>query len=906
MGAYAGSVVSSGVLFSIQVLLCALTMPTCYCVEIGVLLKQDHLNVRREFDRSTAFFNASSDAKRLAISIKTHFGQIQDNDLFSTARELCKQLDTGVTTVVLPSDGLSSEALWSLFGNTNVPRISTSVQHRCGPADEESTEEGEWLNTNVTLNPLEPTGDADEEQKEQIPFGVSMVVDLTPAVLDLAKYFNFHSLIFFYESEHGHVQLQRLTSSNNHKITFRYARRISAASEAKTLLREIDEDDPHGRKLVVLDCHFQVAKEIIISHVRDLFMGRRTYHYVLLNPVVSEKYFDGFPELAALNVTAFRFHSDQDEGLRSVFIKMTAEEAALVDASSLVSDAYRALRFDPPPKNSDLFEQRVRPKSFRGDSCGKVSYLTKKQGRVIDTYLKKVTFEGKTGRVQFDSMGCRVNFTVDVIQVNRKRQWKQIGQWTEKAGFVPTPSRRIVDVDVNVTADNDIVYKVTTILEDPYLMLKSTSSLDDVLQANASYEGFCLDLIEAISRLTGIKYQLQLVKDDHYGSLSVSGWNGMIGEVERGDADIALGGLTITSARKNVVDFTHPFLATDIAALSKRPPSLLKKGAGMLTFASPFHLELWIGMGSSLGAVILFLFIFGISVMKRDHCCHEPSEGDQGGSAMLKTFCESLEVVTPHASTSFLARTIAGRILSSTWWMFIVFVFSAYTVYLAPFLVLHDSSLQDKTIIHSFEDLSLQHEVRFGTLQHGSIQEYFEESTYRTNKRMWEAMKADRSVLVANRQEGVQRVRDSSGKYVFLTESLFAEYINGRRPCDTWTLGESFSTQFFALAVRLGSPLRNVLNEAITNLSENGEIEEMKKKWWTSECEKPPEDIPLNAEVFYPLLFLLGCVTAVGITIAFFEIISRACVKCQRVKVAQGPPTVNVSYERDVPLKTIA
>lgn len=864
--------------------------------ELSVLLKQDHMNVQREYDRSTAFFNASSEAQRLDVSIKTHFGRLQDDDLFTTARELCKQLDAGVTTVVLPSDSLSSAALWALFGNTNVPRISTSVQQRCGSSEGDAVDD-ELASNSTVLPDTQPVQEAlnEDSREEEVPFGVSMMIDLSPAVLDIAEYFQFNSLIFLYDSDHALLKLQGLANSESHHVTFRHARRISTASEAQTLLREIEEDDPYGRKLVVIDCYFQITKDIIVAHVRDLFMGRRNYNYLLLHPVVSEKYFEGIPEFAALNVTAFRFHVSQDEGLRNVFHKMTAEEASLVDASTLVTETYKALRSDPPPKNSDLFEQRVRPKSFRGESCGKVTYLTNQQGRVIDTYLKKISFQGKTGNVQFDAMGCRVNFTVDVIQVNRKKQWKEIGQWTEGVGFVPREATR----PSNITAKKD-VYLVTTILEDPYLMFKSYSPEEETNQTSR-YEGFCLDLMEAISRLTGIKYRLYVVKDGKYGSLSADGWDGIIGEVIRGEADIALGGLTITSARKNVVDFTHPFLSTGIAGLAKRPPSLLKKGFGTYTFSFPFHLDLWIGVASSLGAVVMFLFLFGVCVMKRDYCCQNSEEDDQSGSAVLKTFCDSLEMIAPHASSSFLARSISGRILSTSWWIFIILIFSAYTVHLAPFLALRDVSM-----LGSLDDLSQQKDIKFGTLRHGHIREHFEKATQGTNKRIWDVMKSDQSVPVYSRQEGVQRVRRSDGSYVFLTESLFAEYVSGRRPCDTWTLGKRFSTHYFALAVQLGSPLRDTLNEAIASLSETGELEDMKKKWWTSECATPPEDIPLDAKVSFPLLFCLGCIIVAGITVSLFEIISRTCVRCQRLKVAQGPPTVAVSYESEMPLKTIA
>jgi hypothetical protein len=36
-----------------------------------------------------------------------------------------------------------------------------------------------------------------------------------------------------------------------------------------------------SHKYVVLDCPTEMAKEIVVSHVRDVALGKRTYHYLL-------------------------------------------------------------------------------------------------------------------------------------------------------------------------------------------------------------------------------------------------------------------------------------------------------------------------------------------------------------------------------------------------------------------------------------------------------------------------------------------------------------------------------------------------------------------------------------------------------------------------------------------------
>ncbi|KTF79746.1 hypothetical protein cypCar_00020508 [Cyprinus carpio] len=75
-----------------------------------------------------------------------------------------------------------------------------------------------------------------------------------------------------------------------------------------------------------------------------------------------------------------------------------------------------------------------------------------------------------------------------------------------------------------VCAAGPQVLKVTTIKEEPYAMSKGSE-----------LEGFCIDLLSAVSKKLDFKYDIQLVKDSRYGKTDDSGnWNGMIGEVVRG------------------------------------------------------------------------------------------------------------------------------------------------------------------------------------------------------------------------------------------------------------------------------------------------------------------------------------------------------------------------------------
>merc|ERR1711915_553000 len=98
---------------------------------------------------------------------------------------------------------------------------------------------------------------------------------------------------------------------------------------------------------------------------------------------------------------------------------------------------------------------------------------------------------------------------------------------------------------------------VTAVESPPYLM----STPDNW------YRGYLVDLLKSLSKLLKCKFEIKLVDDGKYGEFDGSNWNGMMGEVISGTADIALADITITAMREKHVDFSHPFMHLGITVL---------------------------------------------------------------------------------------------------------------------------------------------------------------------------------------------------------------------------------------------------------------------------------------------------------------------------------------------------
>lgn len=220
--------------------------------------------------------------------------------------------------------------------------------------------------------------------------------------------------------------------------------------------------------------------------------------------------------------------------------------------------------------------------------------------------LVQIEFRGITGLVGFNDLGFRSSITLSVVTVS-PNGLEEIGTWSEDV----EPERRL-----NISRDWTIHYSssalenktliITTILNDPYTMIKD-SSFKRI--GNDQFEGYAIDLISELSKLLHFNYEFRLVKDGAYGRPDKEGnWNGMMGELIRGEADLAVADLTITSKREDAVDFTHPFMNTGISILYKKPT---KKVTSLFSFLSPFSNIVWIYVVCAYVGVSSMLFIVG-------------------------------------------------------------------------------------------------------------------------------------------------------------------------------------------------------------------------------------------------------------------------------------------------------
>lgn len=806
------------------------------------------------------------------FKVNSSTGVVLNDDPFNMTREVCHQMSRGIITVVAPNVGSSYETLVSLSNTFHMPFVSTSFPEM------------------ASFRPAF--------------FGVSLKPNYIPAILDVISHYNWSFIIYLYDSDDGLLKLQQIFHMTaNKKLEVRVVRRFYNVSDANAFLHQMELNDRESRKYVVLDSGADVARDIIINHVRDLYTGRRNFHFLLTSLVMDEYFNNQILELGVVNVTGFRIIQVGKEEFK-MFHKpwekldhikwpgagtphVSADVALMHDAAKVILDTYSRLL----KNKSDIFRNNFRRgevynRGMKGIDCQSWPAVTWEHGKTIAEFLRQTHITGLTGNISFDEQGNRVNFTIDVVEMTMNSEMVKIAEWGDKTGLHSHPPKY-----KRVKQDSELenkTYIVTSILEEPYLMFKKPEP-GQVLVGNDQFEGYCKDLADLIADQVKVNYILKLVNDSKYGGRDVNspaGWNGMVGELIRQEADIAIAPLTITSARERVIDFTKPFMSLGISIMIKKP---MKMKPGVFSFMNPLSREIWMCIIFAYVGVSVVLFLvsrFSPHEWRYEETFVGPSVSND--FSLYNSLWFSLGAFMQQGC-DICPRSVAGRIVGSVWWFFTLIIISSYTANLAAFLTVE----RMVTPINSADDLAKQTEVEYGTLSFSSTQEFFRRSKIAVYARMWEFMNTRKHVFTSTYEEGIRRVRESKGKYAFLMESTKNDYINERHPCDTMKVGRNLDAKGYGVATPLGSNLRDRLNLAVLSMKENGDLARLENKWWYDRSECRSGDSKESTQNELTLSNVAGCfyILIGGLVLAMVVALLEFCYK-SRMEAARSKMTM--------------
>ncbi|XP_024943092.1 glutamate receptor ionotropic, kainate 2 isoform X2 [Cephus cinctus] len=628
---------------------------------------------------------------------------------------------------------------------------------------------------------------------------------------------NWKSFILLYENSDSLIRSSELIKDwedRQHSVTLR---QLGSGPDYKDVLRKIKKSDDFN---IVVDCALDVLPELL-TQAQQIGIITERYSFVFTTLDLQTLDLESF-QYSGANFTGVRLLDPEDSYVKKKF-ELHQQDWGVSSPSDIKTEA--ALMYDAVQVFAKAFKQ-FKKATIKPDEkklyCNET--LSWEHGNTLSNFIRLTEMRGLTGLIKFDTAGFLSNIQLDIIKLTTKGLTK-VGYWNSTSGIEWIPQKPDYE-DLEQSNLFNKTFIVLVSLTDPYVMLKESSQ---IMTGNDRYEGFAIDIIAELSKVLHFNYTFELQKDTKYGSKNpeTGEWDGMIGKIQKDEADLAITDLTITSERESGADFTKPFMLVGISILYRKPTSA---PPSLFSFLSPFSKEVWLYLIGAYLLVSLLLFIIGrMSPAEWNNpypCIADPEELENQFSlvnALWFTIGSIMQQGSEIAPISISTRMIAG-----SWWFFCLIMVSSYTANLAAFLTVENPM---KTIENA-EQLANQKVIKYGAKRDGSTLKFFRDSMDPNYHKMYTYMSENAAeVLMKTNDDGVKKVLDENDNYAFLMESTSIDYIAERR-CNVTKVNGNLDNKGYGIAMKKNAPYRNILSSNVLKLQESGFLKQLEIKWW--------------------------------------------------------------------------
>ncbi|XP_053961746.1 glutamate receptor ionotropic, kainate 2 [Anastrepha ludens] len=767
------------------------------------------------------------------------------DDSFIVEKTVCKLIAQGVIAIFGPNTAGGTDIVTNICNTLDIPHIVFDWS----PSESLSDRE----HTSMTLN-VHPNN-----------------ILLSRGMAEILQSFNWRSYTIVYETEKELQQLQDVLQVGEPENNPTTLRQLGEGPDYRPFLKNIKLSSDN---CMILHC----ATENILSVLRQADELKMLGEYQSVFITALDTHTQDFKELLSVsaNITTIRLMDPTDYKVKNAahdWEERENREKRYYRADPSVVKTHMILANDAVAMFAkglaelDIVEKLSPPKL----ECRKNRAWP--HGKRIIEFLKARPLEGATGRIGFNQHGERNFFTLRFMEFT-PNGFLELSTWDPVNGLDSVEKEDASEKRVGEKLSNK-TFIITSRIGAPFLLDREPKD-GEILQGNARYEGYSMDLIDAIARLLNFKYEFVLAPDGKYGSFNklTQSWDGLVKQLLDGNADLGICDLTMTSARRQAVDFTPPFMTLGISILYAKPE---QQPPDLFSFLSPFSLDVWVYMATAYLGVSLL--IFGLSRMapadwENPHPCKEPEEVENPWCMSNTTWLAVGSIMGQ--GCDILPKAASTRLVTGMWWFFALMMLNSYTANLAAFLTMS----RMESSIKSAEDLATQSKIKYGTLLGGSTMGFFRDSNFTTYQRMWTAMETARpSVFTKNNDEGKDRVLKGKGLYAFLMESTTLEYII-ERDCALMQVGGWLDYKTYGIAMPFNSPYRKQISGAVLKLGESGTLSELKRKWWKemhgggscSQAESSSDDTPeLDLENVGGVFLVLGIGLLTAILIGMCE-----------------------------------
>uniref|UniRef100_A0A8C9RAX3 Glutamate receptor n=1 Tax=Scleropages formosus TaxID=113540 RepID=A0A8C9RAX3_SCLFO len=795
------------------------------CLARGAIFEENAVRDDEVFQLAISDLSLNDDilqSEKITHSIKL----IEPNNPFQAVQEACELMTQGILALVTSTGCASASALQSLTDAMHIPHLFVQRNPSGSPR------------TACQLNPS-PDG-------ERYTLAARPPVRLNDVMLQLVTELHWQKFIVFYDSEYDIRGLQSFldqTSRQGLDVSLqRVDRNISRVFTSLFTTMRTEElnryRDTLRRAILLLS---PKGAQVFIHQAVETNLASKDSHWVFVNEEISDAEILELAHSALGRMTIIRqiFPLWKDSNARCMrnnhrisSLLCDPQEGYL--QSLEVSNLYL---YDSVLMLANAFYRKLEDRkwhSMASLNCIRKSTKPWNGGWSMLETIQKGRITGLTGIMDFRDGGSNSHVQFEILGTSYSETFgkdvKRLATWDSTLGLNGSLKESRIESGMQ-----GVTIKVVTLLEDPFVMVA-----ENILGQPKRYKGFSIDVLDALAKILGFKYEIYQVADSKYGTQLPNGsWNGMIGELINKRADLAVSAITITPERENVVDFSKRYMDYSVGILLRKPEEKIN----IFSLFAPFDLAVWACIAAAIPVVGVLIFI--LTRMQSARVRNPPVAHQPPPSSVSNSLHSAIWIVYGafvQQGGDSVVSSVALRIVMGSWWLFTLVVCSSYTANLAAYLTV---SRMDSTI-RTFQDLAKQIDLSYGTVRDSAVYDYFrakgtnpleQDSTF---AELWRTISKNNGQdhSVSSPSEGIRKV--SKGPYAFLWDMAVVEYAAlTDDDCTITVTGNSMSSKGYGIAMQHGSPYRDLFSQKILELQEKGDLDILKQKWWprTGRCD---------------------------------------------------------------------
>lgn len=314
-----------------------------------------------------------------------------------------------------------------------------------------------------------------------------------------------------------------------------------------------------------------------------------------------------------------------------------------------------------------------------------------------------------------------------------------------------------------------------------------------IMRKDGALTGFSIELWEIITQ------DLQL----EYEWVEFDSIDGLLDAVARGEVDAAISGISMTPEREARIDFSHPHFQAGLQVMVPKQESSDLRALAQAIF-SPLLFQI-LGLGVLITLVMAHIIWF----VERDSNPDMPRGYVRG---VWEATWWAVMTLTSSAYGTGTPNTALKRLLAIFWILLGILLIAQFTASMTSLLTVQQLTSE----IDGPSDLPGK---AVGTLRGSTAMQYLEKESIAF-------------IAAANVQELYQLLRAEQVDAVVFDAPTLQYFVHTRGKGEFEIVGPVFQPEEYAIALPIGSALREPLNIELLALRQDGRFEALVEKWF--------------------------------------------------------------------------